>query len=83
MVVFAGGFLEFLLGGIMYPDETVKSAVIYILVQICSKAPLNSLPAPTVQNMCRHISTNLATAKSHELTVNLLGEYRLYVYWKV
>ena len=56
-----------------YPSETVKSAVVYVLVQVCSKAAHNSLPIPLVQNMCRHISTNLATAKSQELTINLLG----------
>ena len=56
-----------------YPSETVKSAVVYVLVQVCGKAAHNSLPIPLVQNMCRHISTNLATAKSQELTINLLG----------
>ena len=56
-----------------YPSETVKTAVVYVLVQVCSKAAHNSLPIPLVQNMCRHISTNLATAKSQELTINLLG----------
>ena len=69
----AAGFLEFLVGGMSYPSETVKSAVVYVLVQVCSKAAHNSLPIPLVQNMCRHISTNLATAKSQELTINLLG----------
>ena len=70
---YTGGFLEFLLGGMTYPDEAVKAAVVYILVQLCSKTPQNSLPLPIVQSMCRHISTCLATAKSHELTMNLLG----------
>lgn len=56
-----------------YPDESVKSSVVYILVQLCSKTQPNTLAIPLVQSMCRHISTNLAAAKSQELTVNLLG----------
>ena len=63
-----GGFLEFLIGGMTYPDENVKSTVVYILVQVCSKTSPNSLPLPLVQNLCKHISTNLATSKSHKLT---------------
>ncbi len=71
-----GGFLEFLVGGMAYPDEPVKSSVVYILVQICSRAPHGvSLPLPLVQSVCRHISTNLASGRSHDLTVNLLGTY--------
>ena len=62
------------MGGISYPSEAVKSAIVYVLVQVCSKAPRSSLPTPLVQNMCRHISTNLATAKSQEVTINLLGK---------
>lgn len=69
-----GHFLEFILGGLSYPDDSVKSSVVYVLVQVCSKSPPKSLGLPLVQNMCQYISTNLATAKSQELTVNLLGK---------
>lgn len=65
--------MEFILGGLSYPDDSVKSSVVYVLVQVCSKSPPNSLGLPLVQNMCQYISKNLATAKSQELTVNLLG----------
>ena len=57
-----------------YPDESVKSSVMYIMVQVCSKTHLNSLPVAIVQSMCSQLATTLASAKSHELTVNLLGE---------
>lgn len=77
VVCYTGGFVEFLIGGMSYPDESVKSKVLFILTQVCSKAPPNSIPIPLVQNMCKHISTSLATAKSHDLTVNLLGESNL------
>ena len=69
-----GHFLEFLLGGLSYPDDSVKSAVVYILVQICSKNQENLFSTPLVQKMCSSISSNLATAKSQELTINLLGK---------
>ncbi len=73
----SGGFLEFLVGGMAYPDEPVKSAVVYVLVQVCSRAPQGvSLSVPIVQSVCRHISTNLATARSHDFTINLLGKVR-------
>ena len=65
--------MEFILGGLTYPDDSVKSCVVYILVQACSKSSPNSLALPLIQNMCHYISTNLATAKSQELTINLLG----------
>jgi len=73
-VCLQGHFLDFILGGLSYPDDSVKSAVVYILVQICSKSQENSLSTPFVQKMCNSISNNLATAKSQELSINLLGE---------
>ena len=75
--VIEGQFVEFILGGLSYPDDSVKSAVVYILVQICSISQRNTLAMPLVQKMCNYISTNLATAKSQELTINLLGEYEI------
>ena len=69
-----GSLLEFSVSSLSYPDEKVKSSVVYLLVQVCSKTTPNSLPLSLIQSMCRHISTNLATAKSHELTINMLGK---------
>ena len=71
-----GQFIEFILG-LSYPDDSVKSAVVCILVQICSISQRNTLAMPLVQKMCNYISTNLANAKSQELTINLLGEYEI------
>ncbi|CAI8053235.1 Meiosis inhibitor protein 1, partial [Geodia barretti] len=68
-----GGFLEYLLRGLAYPDEDVKSAVVYMLAQLSMKTPQDSLPASLVQAVCGLISSNLASAKSHTLTLNLLG----------
>lgn len=68
-----GGFLEYLLRGLAYPDEDVRSAVVYILAQLSMKTPQNSLPGSLVQGVCGFISSNLASAKSHTLTLNLLG----------
>lgn len=68
-----GGFLEQLLRGLAYPDEKVKSAIVYILAQLSTKTAANSLPASLVQSICGHVSSNLASAKSHTLTLNLLG----------
>lgn len=66
--------MEFILGGLTYPDDSVKSSVVYVLVQVCSKSQPNTMGLPLVQNMCKYISKILATAKSQELTVNLLGK---------
>ena len=68
-----GGFLEYLLSGLAYPEENVKSAVVYILAQLSMKTPQNSLPTSLVHSVCQFISSNLASAKSHNLTLNLLG----------
>lgn len=72
-----GGFLEYLLSGLAYPEEMVKSAVAYVLVQLSMKTPQNSLPIHLVQSTCKLISTNLASARSHDLTLNLLGNSNL------
>lgn len=79
MLLYLGNFLEFILGGLTYPDDSVKSSVVYVLVQVCSKSHPVSLSLPLVQSMCQHISTNLATAKSQELTINLLGGYGIMI----
>ena len=68
-----GGFLEFILQVLAYPDEAVKSAVVYTLAQLSMKSPPNSLPPSLVQAVCGHVSSSLASAKSHNLTLNLLG----------
>ena len=68
-----GGFLEHLLRGLAYPDEDIKSAVVYILAQLSMKTPQNSLPVSLVHTICAFVSSNLASAKSHTLTLNLLG----------
>ena len=65
--------MEFLLRGLAYPDECVKSSVVYILAQLSMKTPPNSLPINLVHCVCRFISPTLATAKSQNLTLNLLG----------
>ena len=69
----SGGFLEYLCSGLTYPEETVKSAVVYILVQLSMKTPQNTLPTSVVQTVCQFVAFNLASAKSHNLTLNLLG----------
>ena len=73
IILYIGGFLEYLLSGLAYPEESVKSAVAYILVQLSMKTPQNSLSTSLIQTVCRFVSSNLASAKSHDLTLNLLG----------
>lgn len=75
-----GGFLEYLLNGLAYPEESVKSAVVYILAQLSMKTPQNSLPTSLVHSVCQFISSNLASAKSHNLTLNLLGTIHVYTF---
>ena len=72
-VIITGSFIEFLIGGLTYPDESVKSAVIRILTQVCSNTSPNLLPLPLMQNISRHVFSNLANSKSKELTSSLLG----------
>ena len=67
--------MEYLVGGLAYPDEAVRSAVAYTLAQLILKTAQNSLPTHLVQSICKFVSSNLASAKSHDLTLNLLGIY--------
>eukprot|EP00731_Ephydatia_muelleri_P029221 Em0020g865a len=70
------GFLEYLLSGMTYTDEAVKSSLAYILVQLFSRPDQNSLSPGFVQATCRHISVGLASAKSADLTSNLMALVR-------
>ena len=67
--------MEYLVGaGMSYPDEAVRASVVYILVQLCVRKEDAVLALPLVHTMCRSLSVSLATSRSHELTINLMGE---------
>ena len=57
-----------------YQDDSVKSSVIYILVQLCAKTTGPLLTISSVQKVCKQLSVCLATAKCHELTLNSMGK---------
>ena len=73
-VCFTVSFVEYLVGGIGYPDEAVRASLVYILVQLCVRKEDAVLPVSIVHAMCRSLSVSLATSRSHELTINLMGE---------
>ena len=68
-------FVEYLVAGMSYPDEAVRASVVYILVQLCVRKEDAVLALPLVHTMCRSLSVSLATSQSHELTINLMGEW--------
>ena len=68
-------FVEYLVAGMSYPDEAVRASVVYILVQLCVRKEDAVLALPLVHTMCRSLSVSLATSRSHELTINLMGEW--------
>ena len=67
--------MEYLVAGMSYPDEAVRASVVYILVQLCVRKEDAVLALPLVHTMCRSLSVSLATSRSHELTINLMGEW--------
>ena len=68
-------FVEYLVAGMSYPDEAVRASVVYILVQLCVRKEDAVLALPLVHTMCHSLSVSLATSRSHELTINLMGEW--------
>ena len=69
-----GKFLLYLIEGLTYPDESIKSSVVYILVQLCTKRTDCPLPLNIVHELCRNVPPCLTMARSAELTVNLMGK---------
>ena len=69
-----GKFLLYLIEGLTYPDESIKSSVVYILVQLCTKRTDCPLPLNIVHELCRNVPPCLTMARSADLTVNLMGK---------
>ena len=78
-VYYIVSFVEYLVAGMSYPDEAVRASVVYILVQLCVRKEDAVLALPLVHTMCRSLSVSLATSRSHELTINLMGEWIMLV----
>lgn len=68
-----GKFIDYLIEGLSCQEESVKSSLVYVLVQLCSKSTGQLLQTACVRRMCSLLSVSLATAKSHYLTLNLMG----------
>jgi len=66
-------FVKQLIGGLSYPDEMIKSECAYVLTQLCTEN--KPLPLTTVKKLCNSIMSMSAITKSHNSTVNLLGQY--------
>ena len=64
--------MEQLIGGLSYPDEMIKSECAYVLTQLCTEN--KPLPLPTVKKLCNTIMSMSAVTKSHNSTVNVLGQ---------
>ena len=65
-------FADQLIGGLSYPDEAIKSECAYILTQLCTEN--KPLPLLTVKKLCTTIMGMSAGTKSHNSTVNMLGQ---------
>ena len=70
---FAGEFVEQMVEGMSHLDESVRSSVIYILVQLGGRSGDTPFSLTTVKKICDSLSGSLAMAKSHNLTINLMG----------
>lgn len=65
--------MDHLISGLSYPDEMIKSECAYVLNQMTTEN--KSLPLCTVKKLCTAIVTMPITTKSHDCTVNMLGQY--------
>ena len=70
---FAGEFVEQMVEGMSHSDESVCSSVVYILVQLGGRGGDVPFSLATVRKICDNLSGSLAVAKSHNLTINLMG----------
>ena len=75
VVQFAGKFVEQMVEGMGHLDESVCSSVVYILVQLGGRGGDMPFSLTTVKKICNNLSGNLAMARSHHLTINLMGTY--------
>ena len=73
-----GAFIWYLLEGLTYPDEAVKSLVVYMFVQLIS-ATDSSLPYNVISEICNHLPSILADSRTNDLTVNLMGIWHHYL----
>ena len=64
--------IEYLVDGFVCQDESVKSSLVYILVQVCS-CKSQIIQMNVIEKICAHLSVSLANAQSHNLTLNLMG----------
>ena len=70
-----GSFMDHLISGLSYPDEMIKSECAYVLNQMITE--YKSLPLCTIKKLCSAIVSMPVTTKSHDCTVNMLGQYML------
>lgn len=65
--------MDHLISGLSYPDEMIKSECAYVLNQMTTE--YKSLPLCTVKKLCSTIVSMPLSTKSHDYTVNMLGQY--------
>ena len=65
--------MDHLISGLSYPDEMIKSECAYVLNQMTTE--YKALPLCTVKKLCSAIISMPAVTKSHDCTVNVLGQY--------
>ena len=67
--------MDHLISGLSYPDETIKSECAYVLNQMITE--YKSLPLCTVKKLCSTIVSMPTAMKSHDCTINMLGQYHV------
>ncbi|XP_066563738.1 meiosis inhibitor protein 1 [Amia ocellicauda] len=67
--------LERVCAGLLFPDEALKGAVVYVLCRLWSCPPaVARLPPPLTHRLCRLLLSTLSHGHSAQLLLNCLGE---------
>ena len=70
--------IEYFLSNILFPEDKIKAALLFVLVQICSKEEvLNTLSFQVMEKICKQTCALVACSVSTEVQTNALGVLRL------
>ena len=71
--------MTYLLEGLFYPDDIVKSLVVYALVQMISASEYMYVPYHVISSICSHLPRLMTDSNSDDLTINLMGMILIHV----
>ena len=74
----SGRFLEYLLSNIMHPEDNIKAAFLFVLLQICSNEDaLNALNFQMKEKVCKQTCAVATSGISSDVHTNALGVLKL------